>query len=143
MTRIDFHSNPADALEYACRLVKKAYFSGHQVVVISDDRAQIDALDEALWQLGAGDFLPHCKLDEPIASLTPIVLASGEGDLPHYDVMINLGASQPPLFSRCQRLIEVVGRDAPAVAAGRARWAFYKDRGYPLTHHDAGKGAGS
>jgi DNA polymerase III subunit chi len=138
MTRIDFHSNAASPLDYVCRLVKKAYFSGHKLVLTSDDANQIDLLDEALWNQPQ-DFLPHCKLDDALASDTPIILAGSAQELPHYDVMINLGSQLPALFSRCERLIEVVAQDGPAVAAGRVRWAFYKDRGYALTHHDIGR----
>jgi DNA polymerase-3 subunit chi len=140
MTRIDFHSNATHPLEYVCRLVKKAYFSGHKLVLTSDDASQIDLLDEALWSQHPQDFLPHCKLDDAFAPVTPIILAGEAKELPHYDVMINLGSQLPALFSRCERLIEVVAQDSQAVAAGRLRWAFYKDRGYALTHHDIGRG---
>jgi DNA polymerase III subunit chi len=140
MTRIDFHSNASQPLEYVCRLVKKAYFSGHKLVLVSNNKTDIDALDEALWTSLPQDFLPHCRLDDVLADATPIILAQAAEALPHYDVMINLGRELPPLFSRCDRLIEVVGQETDAVASGRARWTFYKDRGYALTHHDVGRG---
>jgi DNA polymerase-3 subunit chi len=33
-------------------------------------------------------------------------------------------------------MIEIVAADSDDLDAGRARWKFYKDRGYPLQRHD-------
>ena len=33
-------------------------------------------------------------------------------------------------------MIEVVAADDADLEAGRGRWKFYKDRGYPLKRHD-------
>jgi DNA polymerase-3 subunit chi len=55
--------------------------------------------------------------------------------------MINLARQTPTLFSRFERLIEVIASAPEDVAAGRERWAFYRDRGYAMTHHDARKPA--
>ena len=35
-----------------------------------------------------------------------------------------------------QRVAEIVLNDPESLRASRARWSFYKDRGYPLEHHD-------
>jgi DNA polymerase IIIc chi subunit len=46
MTRIDFHSNVADKLHYACRLIRKAR-SNSKVVVYHHDLTVLRHLDEA------------------------------------------------------------------------------------------------
>ena len=137
MTRIDFHSNPDSPLDYVCRLVRKAYLSGHKVVLVCDDEAYRASLDEALWNNQPSDFLPHCSSHVPEAVDTPIILAAPDDETPHHDVMINLASRTPAFFSRFERLIEVVAAAPEHVSAGRERWAFYRDRGYALTHHDA------
>jgi DNA polymerase-3 subunit chi len=137
MTRIDFHSNPDSPLDYVCRLVRKAYLSGHKVVLVCDDEAYSASLDDALWNNQPSDFLPHCSSISPEASDTPIILATPNDDTPHHDVMINLARATPTFFSRFERLIEVVAAAPEDVTAGRERWAFYRARGYQLTHHDA------
>ena len=63
-------------------------------------------------------------------------MGSGEAAADHPDVMINLSAEVPPLFSRFERVAEIVLNDPDALAASRRRWSFYKDRGYQLQHHD-------
>ncbi len=141
MTRIDFHSNTGSRIDYVCRLVRKAYTSGHRVVLVCDDETLRDTLDDALWNNQASDFLPHCLASAPEAGQTPIILAGPTDETDHHEVMINLARQTPTLFSRFERLIEVIASAPEDVAAGRERWAFYRDRGYAMTHHDARKPA--
>jgi DNA polymerase-3 subunit chi len=51
-------------------------------------------------------------------------------------VLVNLHRDPPPFFSRFERLAEIVGTDEDSVAAGRARYRFYRERGYELRNHD-------
>src|SRR3569623_648380 len=135
MTRIDFHTNVADKLGFACRLARKARAANCQVVMLADNQTQLAALDEALWTFSDQDFLPHVKADHALAAQTPIVLAdSDEAELPHHQVLINLSMRTPTHFARFERLIEIVSADDAARLAGRERYRYYQQRGYPLTH---------
>lgn len=140
MTRIDFHSNVPDTLGYVCRLLRKAYGAGQKVVVHGAPR-QLSQLDQQLWTFSALDFLPHCGLDSPHAAVTPIVLAATLENVPHHQILVNLDAEAPAQFASFERLIEVVGVSADERESGRARYRFYRERGYPLTHHDIGQSA--
>ena len=135
MTRIDFHFNAPDKLQYGCRLVRKAYRAGQRVVVFGDAVA-IAQFDRALWSFSQLDFIPHVAAGDPLAASTPVLLCSDPVDTPHADVLVNLSARTPAFFSRFERMIEVVGRDEDDRAQARERWRFYKDRGYPLASHD-------
>ena len=67
----------------------------------------------------------------------PVVDAPGNQDPgEHHDVLLNLGESIPSFFARFDRVAEVVLNEAAARGESRKRWAFYKDRGYELAHHD-------
>lgn len=136
MTRIDFHVNAADKLGYGCRLVRKIYLAGHKVVVYSDDGAQLARFDQALWTFGALDFVPHVFGGDALAERTPVLLVNDDAELPHHDVMVNLGTGQPPHFARYLRLVEVVGTDEVERDQARSRWRFYKERGYALASHE-------
>jgi len=52
------------------------------------------------------------------------------------EVLLNLAAECPPFFERHERLLEVVAQDDEDKRAGRARYAFYRDRGYAIRNHD-------
>ena len=138
MTRIDFHSNVVDRLTYTCRLVRKARAAQCRIVLLAHDAAQQAELDEALWAFSATDFLPHViqtAPSHPHAGDTPIILvADDETELPHHHVLINLSGRTPAHFARFERMFEIISDDEADKAAGRDRYRYYKDRGYPLTH---------
>jgi len=135
MVAIDFHITP-HKVDYLCRLVRKAHRAGNRIAIFHREASVLANIDERLWNFSESDFLPHCRTADPLASETPIILVTGDEIAPHHDVLINLDLEWPPHFSRFDRLIEVVGDDHHERVAGRVRYKFYKDRGYPLTTHD-------
>ncbi|MFM0724952.1 DNA polymerase III subunit chi [Paraburkholderia strydomiana] len=137
MTRIDFHSNVGDSLLYACRLLRKAYQAGQPTIVLAEP-ARLRALDEQLWTFSPLDFVPHCMAGTPLAAQTPIVLTTSLDDVPHHQILLNLGATVPAQFARFERLLEVVGNAHEELVAGRERYRFYRDRGYALNNYKQG-----
>ena len=137
MTRIDFHSNVGDSLLYACRLVRKAYQAGQPTIVLAEP-ARLRAFDEQLWTFSPLEFVPHCMVDSALAAQTPIVLTTNLDHVPHYQVLLNLGADVPAQFARFERLLEVVGNAHDELATGRERYRFYRDRGYALNNYKQG-----
>lgn len=144
MTDIAFHFNVPDKLDYSCRLLRKAYQSGAQLVVTgtSDMLAELDHL---LWTFAASEFVPHYRpgaavendtaLGKALAT-TPVLLVESLKGCAHHSVLVNLGADIPDEFERFERLVEVVTtQDADRLAA-RRRWKHYADRGYALQRHD-------
>ncbi len=73
--------------------------------------------------------------------MTPIILAATLEGVPHHQILVNLSPEAPAQFASFERLIEVVGAGEAERAAGRERYRFYRERGYPLTHHDIGQSA--
>jgi DNA polymerase-3 subunit chi len=136
VTRIDFYRNAPDKVRVACRLATKAYETAKPLIVYSPDRATLARFDEALWKFQETRFVPHCFADSPLAAETPIILASSAEALPHHDVLLNLGDEWPPFFASFERLLEVVSTDEADRERARARWTFYKSRGYQLNVHD-------
>jgi DNA polymerase-3 subunit chi len=136
MTHIDFHTNVPDKLPFTCRLIRKAANEGWQTVVFCTDAEEQARLDRALWTFSEHDFLPHVAADDPLAAVTPVILTCRHDQpLPHNRLLINLSASSPTHFARFERLIEVVSTDPDETVAGRQRFAYYRQRGYPLKHH--------
>ena len=135
MTRIDFHFNAPDRLTYASRLVRKVFRTGQKIVVFGDPDT-IAELDRHLWTFSALDFIPHVLSSDPLADRTPVILCSEACETPHADVLVNLSRETPAFFSRFERLVEVVTADEDDRSSARARWRFYRDRGYPLQSHD-------
>jgi DNA polymerase III subunit chi len=144
VTQVDFHFNAADKLEYVCRLLRKIYKTGKKTVVFCSDSQQLGRLDQALWSFSPLDFLPHVRVGDPLAAITPIILLNQASDtaqleITHHDVLVNLGRTMPPMFSRFDRLVEVVEEAEEDRLQARIRWKFYKDRGYPMNTYDLSK----
>lgn len=137
MTEIAFHFNAPDKLAYACRLLRKAVAAGAKLVVTADGEA-LRRLDQALWSFAPLEFVPHAMAagDAQTVAASPVLLAERLDDLPHYQVLLNLGERVPPGFERFERLIEVVSLDEADRQLARGRWKHYVDRGYAIVRHD-------
>ena len=145
MTEIAFHFNVPDKLLYSCRLLRKAYLSGANVVVTAESEV-LAQLDQLLWSFSATEFVPHCRLTAEAGTLaaSPVLLAESLTASPHHGVLVNLGPEIPDQFERFERFIEVVTQADDDRFAARSRWKHYADRGYTMKRHDlatAGEGA--
>lgn len=134
MTEINFYTAVTNPLAATARLVGKAYAQGRRVRVVTPDAATTAALDKLLWEQPVEGFVPHVTMTSPQAALTPVIVDHSLLHEGAADVLINLSAEPPAFFSRFERMFEIVGSDLTLAAAGRERWAFYKARGYPLSH---------
>jgi DNA polymerase III subunit chi len=132
VTRIDFYHYAEDKLRFGCRLAALAFQRSSRLVVYSPDRQLLSRFDQALWTFQATSFVPHVFAGSALAAETPLVLASSEADLPHHDVLMNLGDEWPPFFASFERLLEIVSTDEADKERARARYVFYKKRGYDI-----------
>jgi len=136
MTTIDFYTRCAKPFEVASRLVAKAWTQHGSVRVLTDGEAATAEFGRLLWLWPATGFLPHCRLADPLAGETPILVDHALEHEGPAAVLINLNHAPPPFFSRFERLAEIVGAGDADSAAGRERWKFYKARGYEVRAHD-------
>ena len=140
MTSIDFYHGANDKVQAACRLIGELYAQGRKVLVYAPAENLAEQLDRQLWVQPATGFLPHCRVGAALAAETPVVIGGSLDDATHHEVLVNLDGDLPPVFSRFERLLEIVGTDEADRGPARARFKFYRDRGYALAAHDL-KGA--
>lgn len=140
MTRIDFYLNAESKLHLACRLALKALRQRLKTVIHAPNEVVARDIDRVMWVVPSTGFVPHCWESSRLAAETPIVIARTEESHVQGQLLLNLGDDAPRYFSRFDRMIEIVARDDEQdKSAARARFRFYKERGYELTHHDMGK----
>jgi DNA polymerase III subunit chi len=137
MTEIAFHFNVTDKLVYSCRLLRKAYLSGANVVVTAEAELLAE-LDTLLWSFSPTEFVPHCRASASETSLagTPALLVQSLPGSPECGILVNLGQETPDGFERFERVIEVVTQADDDRLAARGRWKYYSDRGYAMKRHD-------
>ena len=140
MTSIDFYFNAGDRLDVACRLAGKALQRKNRVLIYAPQAEVAQRIDRMLWTAQAVSFIPHCAAHDALAAETPVLIAVDDSEPAHAcEVLLNLSAGCPPFFERHERLLEIVALDGEERQAGRARYAFYRDRGYAIRNHDLAK----
>ena len=147
MTDIAFHTGIANPLDYACRLLRKAWRSGARVAVHGEP-ALLDRLDQALWTFEPLEFVPHIVLprdggDANRVALSPIVLVKGAGRAPaECRIGVSLAGHPVDDVGAYDRLIAIVGLDPEHREAGRLRWREYERAGHAVSHVAKPAGAG-
>lgn len=138
MTRVDFYILQADQeqarYQFVARLCEKACRQNFKVLILAPTEQVLATLDDLLWTFRPESFVPHSPLG-PDKHACPVALTLGQDDSGHHDLLINLDSSVPRIFSRFQRLAEVVVQSPAILQATREHYGFYKDRGYPVYTH--------
>jgi len=138
VTHIEFTTGVVDPVRSCARLLAKVYAQQRVARVVTPDEATSERLDRLLWEEPPESFVPHVRLASPLAARTPIIIDHAHVHEGAHDVLINLALEPPPFFARFERLLELIATDEASIAAGRRRWNFYHERGYPLAHAVAG-----
>ena len=132
MTRIDFYFNVSDKLLALADLVESAVHKRRHVTICVADESSAAVVSSNLWQLKPLSFLPNVAANHATAAFAPIVIHWPEMAMHHDELLINLRLEQPSFFSRFTHLIELVGEDEQDKITARARFKFYRDRGYEI-----------
>lgn len=142
LQEVEFHTGVADRLDFACRLLRKAFRKGARVLVTAPGPL-LATLDRELWTRDERDFVPHARIGATTSAAlrerTPIWLAEDPAAAPDGApaVLVNLGAPLPEDVHAFTRIIEIVSREPEDEAAGRQRWRAYKAQGLEVRHHAA------
>lgn len=141
MTRVDFYKvaerSAGDRFVLACRLADKVHAEGLKVYAHTANKEDAERLDRLLWTFRQQSFLPHGLVGEGEKEIMRILIGwdappPEAGD----EVLINLAPEVPSFFSRFDRVLEPVDDQPQIREQGRARYRFYRDRGYPLHFHE-------
>lgn len=136
MTQVDFYTHVEHPLQMLCTLAAKALARNRRLMVLTGDLEAAERVDRYLWLQPAVGFLPHCRNDHPLATVTPIIIDHRAEPVVHEEILINLCETCPAVFSRFERVLEIVGLDDQHRELARNRYRFYRDRGYEIRTHD-------
>ena len=132
MTKIRFYTDIPDRARLIQYLVEQAVTRQRQVTIYVEQAAEAAQLSDWLWQQPG--FIPNTLADALHAGVTPVVLAWLPEQIGQDDMLLNCQAELPRFFSRFRHVFELIGSAEAEKAAGRQRWAFYRDRGYEIQH---------
>lgn len=137
MPQVDFYVLPsADdqaRVDFACKLVEKAWRLGHRVYINCANAEQSQALDDRLWSFKGEAFIPHARVGAEADAA--ILIGHGEPPAAHQDLLVNLTDQVPQAHGRFTRVAEIVTEAPTAREAARERFRFYREQGYALQDH--------
>ncbi len=140
MTQIDFYTHVSNKLQTACLVCSKALGRGMRVMILTPDADTTEKVDRMLWTHPATGFIPHVRARHRLAATTPVIVDHELAGVERDELLLNLRLDTPDVFSRFQRLVEIVSIDEQDIAAGRQRFRWYRDRGYEVRAHDISQG---
>jgi DNA polymerase-3 subunit chi len=143
--QVDFYlinNQVADAkFKLACRLSNKLQKLKKKTLILTEDAATRDKLNDLLWSFSGTSFIAHevlgsLDLDKSVVHIgenAQIMAADTQLD---YDVLINLSQQLSPQYHHFARIAEIIEQEEQERASGRLRYSNYKQEGFQLrTHH--------
>jgi DNA polymerase III subunit chi len=143
-TEIRFYHMQTRRLEQVLpEILAKALQRGSRIVVKAGSMERVEALDAALWQFDAASFLPHGFQRDGSEAEQPVWLTTGDDNPNGADILILTDGAASGSIGDYALACEIFdGADDDAVAAARARWKVYKDKGFAVSYFqqdDSGK----
>ena len=140
MAEVSFYILPSESLQgrylFACKLIEKAYRSGHFCYVLTDSTEQSRIIDDLLWTFRAGSFIPHEIYTGKQPDFEKVILI-GSLDVPEnwQKTVINLSSHCPEEFDKFDRILELLDNSETTKIAGRDRYRQYQQSGLKITMH--------
>lgn len=123
------HENVPAVCIKACELTAELYSQKKKSVVLCADQAQAEAVDELLWQLPAGRFVPHNLAGEGPNGGAPVEIVWQLQSLPRKQCLINLSGQMVNNFNQFQQIIDFVPVEATAKQLARERYKQFQQAG--------------
>jgi DNA polymerase-3 subunit chi len=146
MAEVSFYVLSSESLQerflFACKLIEKAYRSGHFCYVLTDAIKQSQHLDDLLWTFRAGSFIPHQLYAGEAPDFKEVILI-GSLDAPEHwqKTIINLSSKCPANFRLAERILEILDNGEETKELGRSRYRFYQQAGISVATYKIGRTA--
>ena len=140
MAEVSFYILPSESLQerylFACKLIEKAYRSGHFCYVLTDSADQSQRIDDLLWTFRAGSFIPHQLYTGKLPDIEKVILIGSLAAPEHWQkTLFNLSSHFPDIGQQTERILEILDNSETSKAAGRERYRQYQQSGMTITTH--------
>jgi len=140
MAEVSFYILPSESTQerylFACKLIEKAYRSGHFCYVLTDSADQSQRIDDLLWTFRAGSFIPHQPYTGKLPDFEKVILIGSLAAPEHWQkTLFNLSSHFPDIGPQTERILEILDNSETSKAAGRERYRQYQQSGMTVTTH--------
>ncbi|XKM14558.1 DNA polymerase III subunit chi [Orbaceae bacterium ac157xtp] len=117
----------------ACQKVVENWQNGLRMLILCEDQAQAERVDECLWQLDTNSFVPHNLVGEGLNGGSPVEIVWGEkrGN-GNRQLLINLQNHFADFASVYNDIIDFVPADNKLKELARERYKSYKSVGFQI-----------
>jgi DNA polymerase III subunit chi len=140
MTEIGFYHLTRTELGQALpQLLGRTLAVGQRALVLCRTQEHVSDLDEALWQTGDPEWLPHGSEANGDADLQPIWLAIDDAAPNRARFLFLVDGAETARIAEFDRVFDLFdGSDDGAVEAARRRWKAAKQAGHAMTYWQQG-----
>lgn len=129
----------SDRFIFACKLIEKAYRSGHFCYIYTDSLQQSQQLDNQLWTFRENSFIPHQLYDETMNTAPEyqktVLIGTQAAPEKWQSLIFNLSSNYPTDLSKTERVLEILDNNEDLKQAGRQRFRQYKQNGFEISTH--------
>ncbi|MFT5111236.1 MAG: DNA polymerase-3 subunit chi [Parasphingorhabdus sp.] len=119
----------------ACRVIEKAWSSGHSIALCVNDADQAMAMDDLLWTYSQSTFIPHSLVH--LNTQDPVLIFTDLPDLSQAKetIVVSMRTEVLPPSFLSHRIADIIGDSDVERSAARQRYKHYRDHGIePGTH---------
>jgi DNA polymerase III subunit chi len=143
MVEVSFYILPSESTQerylFACKLIEKAYRSGHFCYVLTDSAEQSQKIDDLLWTFRAGSFIPHQIYTGELSDIEKIILIGSLNPPENWQkILFNLSSHYPELGPQTERILEILDNSESTKETGRNRYRQYQQSGMNIITHKLG-----
>lgn len=143
MAEVSFYILPSESLQeryqFACKLIEKAYRSGHFCYVLTDSAEQSQIIDDLLWTFRASSFIPHQIYTGDLPNIEKVILIGSLNAPENWQkTVFNLSSHCPEEFDKIERILEILDNSEATKELGRNRYRQYQQSGVNITTHKIG-----
>lgn len=125
-----------DGLSAAARLAAYHYGQGRKLLIVAQDQAEAQNMDERLWTYEQNSFVPHAVAGGPDQDQEPVLIDLKPGNSNGADVLISLHLPGEPLSQDFNLIILMIpNEDGPELKACRDLYAKLRDAGQAEVVH--------
>ena len=117
---------------YTCRIIEKAFMSGHKIYVHTANQTDAQNFDTQLWTFRDISFVPHEIYQQDSNPDVPVLIGHNTTPPETRDILVNLTAETPSFYQQFQHIIAVIPNDDSLKKAARKQYQAYQKQGYEM-----------
>jgi len=106
--------------------ITQLYCKNERVLVLADNRQQLEQLDELLWHKSSEQFIPYSLDSECYNSSAAVLLSDTQPERRRYQALLNLGSKMTVNPVQFRSIIEVVDTQEDNKSFARERYKNYR-----------------